>query len=89
MENQKTQQDLVDRGVLAEELLKNETFGTAVKEVVDQQIMNWLNSNPIDPTIRENAFFAAQGINNVIGVLQQWVAIKEQIVAEQAANEEV
>lgn len=82
MESRIEQQPLVDRGVRAEELLQNETFHTAVKEVVDQCIGVWLNSNPEDAKTRDAAYNAAIGINNVVGVLQQWVAIKEQIMSE-------
>ena len=90
MENQMNQQDLVDRGVRAEELLKNDTFAAAVKDVVDMCINTWLNSKDEDAKQRENAYYAAQGINNVVGVLNQYVAIKEQIVAEMnEATEEV
>lgn len=81
MENRIEQQPLIDRGIRAEELLKNETFSTAVKDVVDQCIQAWLNSGE-DAKLREAAYNAAQGMNNVVGVLQQWVAIKEQIVSE-------
>lgn len=88
MENNRIeQQPLIDRGVRAEELLKNDTFATAVKDVVDQCIAAWLNSGE-DAKLREASYNAAQGINNVVGMLQQWLAIKEQILAE-LANEEV
>jgi hypothetical protein len=82
MDNQLNQQDLIDRGVRAEELLKNDTFASAVKDVVDMSISTWLNSKDEDGKLRESAYYAAQGINNVVGVLNQYVAIKEQIVAE-------
>lgn len=87
MENRIEQQPLVDRGIRADELLKNDTFCIAVKDVVDQCIQAWLNSGE-DAKLREAAYNAAQGMNNVVGVLQQWVAIKEQILAEEA-NQEV
>ena len=82
MENQLNQQDLIDRGVRAEELLKNDTFAAAVKDVVDMCINTWLNSKENDAVIRDAAYYSAQGINNVVGVLNQYVAVKEQIVAE-------
>jgi hypothetical protein len=88
MENQIEQQPMIDRGVRAEELLKNETFGLAVKDVVDNCIGAFLNSGNGDEKLREVAYYQAQAINQVIGVLQQWVAIKETILAEEA-NEEV
>lgn len=89
MENQMNQQDLIDRGVRAEELLKNDTFAAAVKDVVDMCINTWLNSKEGDGQMRDAAYYSAQGINNVVGVLNQYVAIKEQIVAElNQANEE-
>lgn len=90
METQMNQQDLIDRGVRAEELLKNDTFAAAVKDVVDMCINTWLNSKEDGAAVRDAAYYSAQGINNVVGVLNQYVAIKEQIVAEMnEATEEV
>lgn len=86
--NQIEQQILVDRGIRAEELLKNETFVAAVKDVVDMCINTWLNTKDEDAKQRDAAYYAAQGINNVVGVLHQYVNIKEQIVAEQNQQNE-
>lgn len=88
MENRIEQQPLIDRGVRAEEVLSNETFCNVVKDVVDNCIAAFLNSNPEDEKIRSVSYYQAQAMNQVIGVLQQWVSIKEQILADMA-NEEV
>lgn len=74
-----TNQQWLDRGVRAEELLSNEVFAMAVKDVIDYHINTFLNSAPTDDKVREAAYYQATAMQQVIGVLQQWVAIKEGI----------
>lgn len=75
------EQSLVDRGVRAEELLQSDTFSSAVKDIIDYHLNVFITSKPEDEKLREAAYYQSNAIQQVIGVLQQWVAIKEQIVA--------
>ena len=79
MSDQLNQQEWLDRGVRAEELLANEVFAKAVKDLIDYHISTFLNSAPTDDKVREAAYYQATAMQQVIGVLQQWVAIKEGI----------
>ena len=73
------EQDMLDRGVRAEELLSSEVFGLAIKDVIDYHLNVFLTSKPEDVKLRESSYFQANAIQQVIGVLQEWVAIKESI----------
>jgi hypothetical protein len=70
---------MLDRGVRAEELLSSEVFGLAIKDVIDYHLNVFLTSKPEDEKLRESSYFQANAIQQVIGVLQEWVAIKESI----------
>jgi hypothetical protein len=70
---------MLDRGVRAEELLSSEVFGLAIKDVIDYHLNVFLTSKPENEKLRESSYFQANAIQQVIGVLQEWVAIKESI----------
>jgi len=74
-----TDQDMLDRGVRAEELLSSEVFGLAIKDIVDFHLNVFLTSKPEADKLRESSYFQANAIQQVISVLQEWVAIKESI----------
>jgi hypothetical protein len=76
---QLTDQEWLDRGVRAEELLSNQVFAQVVQDVIDYQLSAFLNSKPEDDKLRELAYHQATAMQQVIGVLQQWVAVKESI----------
>lgn len=75
-----TNQQWLDMGIRAQELLSNEIFSMAMKDVIDYHINSFLNSTPGDEKVREAAYFQANAIQQVLGVLQQWVTIKDNIV---------
>lgn len=79
---------LVSRGLRAQELLQNETFALAFKDLIDYSLNAFLTSKYEDEKIREAAYYQAQAIQQVTGLLQQWVAIKEQIIATNDSVEE-
>lgn len=81
MSQQISEQQWIDMGTRAQELLSNEVFGMAVKDVVDYHLNAFINSKPEDTKLRESAYYQATAVQQVIAVLQQWVAIKENIKA--------
>lgn len=83
-----TEEYLVNRGVRAEELLKNDVFSQAFKDLIDYYLNTFLTSRPEDEKIREAAYYQSQAIQQVTGLLNQWVTIKEQIIAQNDSVEE-
>ena len=77
-----TEEDLVNRGVRAEELLKNDVFSQAFKDLIDYYLNTFITSRPEDEKVREAAYYQSQAIQQVTGLLNQWVAVKEQIIAQ-------
>lgn len=78
---QQDEQFFVDRGVRAEELLQSSTFSGVVKDIIDYHLNVFVTSKPEDKELREAAYYQSNAIQQVIGVLQQWVAIKDNIMA--------
>ena len=79
---------LVSRGLRAQELLQNDTFAQAFKDLIDYSLNAFLTSKYEDEKLRESAYYQAQAVQQVTGLLQQWVAIKEQIIANNDSVEE-
>lgn len=79
---------LVERGVRAQETLTNPTIGLVVDELVKMITDTILGSSPEDAQARERAYYAYQGVKDIVGLLNQWVAVKDQIIAANKANED-
>lgn len=78
----------MSRGNRAQELLQNDIFAMAFKDLIDYNLNAFLTSKPEDEKFREAAYYQSQAIQQVTGLLQQWVAIKEQIIANNDSVEE-
>lgn len=75
-------QEHIDRGTRAQELLTNDVFQQAFKDLIDFYLNAFINSRPEDEKVREAAYYQAQGLQQITGLLNQWVAVKEQIIAQ-------
>lgn len=84
---------LVQRGTAAQELLKNPTFHGATKELLDHYVSTILATAPNDEKTRSSAYYQCRALQDLIAVLQQWETIKEQIISsqneDQAADEDL
>jgi len=76
-----TNEDLVRRGNAAQELLDNEAFRQVTKDLMDYYITAILQSNPAEKDNRENAYFCGRALQDLISVLNQWSAVKDQIIS--------
>lgn len=86
--NEHNEEYLIARGNRAEELLRNDTFALAFKDMIDYNLNAFLTSRPEDEKQREYAYYQVSAIQQITGLLQQWVAIKEQIIANNDSVEE-
>lgn len=73
-------QQLVERGTSAQELLDNVTFQQVSKELLDHYIATFLSTSPTESDIRNSAYFQCRGLQDMIAVLQQWATIKDGIM---------
>ena len=80
-------QQLIDRGVAAQELLSNVTFQGLSKELLDHYIATFLATSPEDANGRNSAYFQCRALQDLIAVLQQWVYVKDNIINKTSEEE--
>jgi hypothetical protein len=76
-----TDQEVVERGIRAEHLLKDETFQLVVDDLVKLLSDMFLTSKPEEQDKRQNVYFAYQGVNDVVSLLNQMVAARLEVEA--------
>ena len=79
------EEQLVNQGQEAEQLLKNESFNKVVKGLLDQYVQVFFNTDPSHGDERNIAYYSARSIQEVINTLNQQVLMKNQILEK---NEE-
>lgn len=83
-----TDQDVIERGIRAEHLLKDETFQLAVQDLVKLLSDMFLTSKPDENGKRDQIYFAYQGVNDVVSLLNQMVAARLEVEARLNEAEE-
>lgn len=78
---------LIERGNAAENLLKQDVFTAAMNELINIYVGNLLQTQPSQTKERETAYASARAVQDIVGVLNQWVAVRDQII-ENINNEE-
>ena len=76
--------DIIDRGVQADQLLKNQSYTKVMNWLVDEAISTWATTKLEQKELREGAWHRYQAIVAVQGTLQSWITAMEQ---EQKAQE--
>lgn len=83
-----TNEQIVERGMRAQEVLTNPTVSLVVDDLIKIITDTFLSSLPEDHEARKRAYYAYQGVKDVVGLLNQMVAAKDQVIAAQRAKEE-
>lgn len=83
-----TNEEIVERGIRAQEVLTNPTVSLVVDDLIKIITDSFLTSEPQDEEARKRAYYAYLGVRDIVGLLNQMVAVKEQIIAAQKASEE-
>jgi hypothetical protein len=78
---------LIERGNAAQNLLQQEAFIGASNELINMYLGGLLQTSPDQTKEREMAYAGARAVQDIVGVLNQWVAVRDQII-ENLANEE-
>ena len=76
-----TDQEVLERGIRAEHLLKDETFQLAVQDLIKLLSDMFLTSKPEENDKRQNIYFAYQGLNDVVSLLNQMIAARLEVEA--------
>lgn len=84
-----TDQEVIERGVRAEILLRDETFQRTVEDLVKLLSDSVLTTAPDEQTKRERIYFAYQGVNDIVSLLNQFVATRLEVEARLNAEEEL
>jgi len=75
-----TEELTLQRGLAAEELLKNEAFITCVNDLYNIYFSE-ITSSPLDAKeLRENRFFQLRGLQDITAELQSWVHAKDRLL---------
>lgn len=78
----------IERGNAAETLLQSSAFIGAMNEVANYHLNAIVTSGALDKDTREASYHAVKAVQDVTGVLNQWVAIRDQIIEATNLNEE-
>lgn len=78
---------LIERGNAAENLLKQEAFAAVANELINMYLGGLMQTKPEETKEREMAYAGARAVQDIVGVLNQWVAMRDQII-ENIKNEE-
>lgn len=83
-----TENDLIERGIRAQAVLTDPTIQQAINDLIEAIKNEILVTKPEENDKRERFYFAYQGIADVIGLLNQMVAVRVQIEEQRKAAEE-
>lgn len=83
-----TENELIERGIRAEVLLKDATMQEVVNDLVNLIRDNLLTTKPEESAQRERLYFSYQGLTDLIGLLNQMVAIRLEIEQRRNADEQ-
>lgn len=75
----KTEEQLVNEGMAAEALLKNEAFNSVVNDLVDITFQSFATSSPAENDSREGAYQNYKALVDIVNTLKQRVAIRDDI----------
>ena len=75
----KTEEQLINDGMAAEALLKNEAFNSVVNDLVDMTFQSFATSSPTENDSREGAYQNYKALVDIVNTLKQRVAIRDDI----------
>ena len=81
------EQNLMQMGDEAEELLRNQTFNKTVNGLVEATFSAFTNSKPEEPEARERTYNHYRALVDIVNTLQQRVNVRNQILESSAEND--
>ena len=86
--NEASQEHIVERGIRAQEVLTNPTVQLVVDDLIRILTDSFLMTTPEEEEKRRQIYYAYLGVKDIIGLLNQLVAAKDQVIAAVKAEEE-
>lgn len=74
------EQEMIDRGTAARELLDNQTFQAAYKTLIDIYLNALVQTAPNEAQSRESAYYQIRGLQDMVGIMNQWIIEKDNIL---------
>lgn len=78
---------LIERGNAAENLLKQGVFVAAMNDLINIYLGGLIQTKAEETQQREHLYAGARAVQDIFGVLNQWVAVRDQTL-ENIANQE-
>lgn len=79
------EQQMIDRGTAAQEILAMPIFQATYNTLVNTYINTFFQSQVDQEEERKHAFYQMRALQDLLGIMNQWVAVKDNIMA---SNEE-
>jgi len=83
-----SEQQQIDRGNAAEDLINNQTFKETFSVVQNGAIQHWMSSKPEEAEQRNTAYYLVRGMMDFAAVLNQQIQIRDQILENQNQDSE-
>lgn len=83
---QENEQQLIEQGNAAEELINNQAFNDTFAIVQNGAIQHWMSSKPEEAEQRNTAYYLIRGLNDMAAVLKQQMQIRDQILDKNEAG---
>lgn len=74
---------LIERGTAAESLLSDQAFNAVINDLLNYYVQSLIQSAPEQEQQRNAAYYQTRAVNDVVSVLRQWVAIKDQLISSE------
>jgi len=76
-------EEVMQQGAKAELLLKDDTFNSVVKGLLDQYVGVFFSTDPMQADERNIAYFSARAVQDIVNTLNQQVLMKNQLAEAQ------
>lgn len=70
---------LIERGMAAENLLRDPTFGSVLNTLMQQYLQTLMATGPEQEQVRNACYYSTKAVQGIEATLNEWLAIKEQI----------
>ena len=74
---------LIERGTAAEVLLADQAFNSVINDLLNYYVQTLIQSAPDQEMQRNSAYYQTRAVNDVVAVLRQWVAVKDQLISSE------
>lgn len=75
-------QTIIERGNACSLLLENQEFTRIFKDLMDHYINTIMTSSPEDAKTRELTYFQSRALQDILGVMQQWIVMRDQLIEQ-------